>query len=338
MADPFDSPQGDDILSFSRKGRTIRLGVEDVSASTLARVFRISADSVILTSRDDLRTCIPNAEGMFTSLSTRAGASYVVEGDDDLGSSHFGPTAPVPMASSPFGMAGVSGAPSHFSVASAATPLKRPSASTPSTSYSTPAPGKPKTGPGSGTFSKAITVIKFSSGKQKNGLQNFETKQTMTVRLPQSSKCRAEMANTIATRLEADGVKEPIILMDSSFNPLSSYASADDLRAPNKKIFVSTVRNYEKYFGFGSASKSLSEKLADSPVKKKAKVLSISDSDSDYEQGHLLESYPSKVVRSSSSLGQYRTRTYIGAEESSCSCYKLERGASTCAPPTDEDR
>ena len=54
--------------------------MEDVTAAVLARLFRLSEDSVTLTDDDDIVTQIPNANGRFRSLTPNV--FYTVDGEE----------------------------------------------------------------------------------------------------------------------------------------------------------------------------------------------------------------------------------------------------------------
>ena len=144
-----------------------------------------------------------------------------------------------------------------------------------------------------GMVTKVISIVRFNGQRQKNRALQYEVQQKLSVRLPLKRLNAQELTKEVTARLKNDGIAGPIILLDASANPLSRMILVDDLRAPGKKVLAATVAHYEKFVGPGSASKTLKEKLADSPMKKHTatsvkpkpvRTLQISDSDHGFEE------------------------------------------------------
>jgi len=141
----------------------------------------------------------------------------------------------------------------------------------------------------SGSVSKLIHIVKFTGERHRSGVLKYTVQQSLSIRLPVKRLTTAELTKEVSTRLQSDGITESIILLDACTNPISRNASVDEFKAPGKKLLASTVRHYERHVGVGSASKTLKDKLVDSPLKKEqvrgkkaaVKTLEISDSEDD---------------------------------------------------------
>lgn len=112
---------------------------------------------------------------------------------------------------------------------------------------------------------RSITVVKFDGRVRAGGNRTYSAQDRISVRVNSKDLTTAGIRKAVHNEMQKRSVTADMILTDSTGVPLDDKTPADELRAPARKILAATKANYEKYFG--STSKTLQEKMTESPEK-----------------------------------------------------------------------